>query len=99
MEQMQNPFEKISQELSDIKSLLAKLTNGKPTQTKEPVFIGIDQASEIVGLAKATVYKLIHTRKIPYYKTGKRVFFKSAELMTWIESGQRKTRAQIAAEV
>jgi len=47
--------------------------------------LGIDAASELTGLSKNYLYKLIHLRKIPYYKPlGGRVFFKQEELESFI---------------
>jgi len=52
--------------------------------------LSIDEAAGITGLSKAYLYKLIHQRKIPFYKpTGGRVFFKQEELESFIFRGRR----------
>ena len=41
--------------------------------------LSIEEVSEITGYKKATIYKLIHERKIPFHKPahgGRKVFFK-----------------------
>lgn len=40
--------------------------------------LSIEEVSEITGYKKATIYKLIHERKIPFHKPahgGRKVFF------------------------
>ena len=47
--------------------------------------LSVDAVSEITGLAKNYIYKLIHQRKIPFYKPlGGRVFFKQEEIEGFI---------------
>ena len=44
--------------------------------------------SEITGYKKATIYKLIHERKIPFHKPahgGRKVFFKKVEIDQWLQ--------------
>lgn len=47
--------------------------------------IGINEACEILSLAKPTVYALVQANKIPYYQPGKMLKFKRTELMEWME--------------
>lgn len=72
----------------------------QPTEEKkrEPEFIGIDEACELLGKARATVYSLVSKRAVPSYKRGKRLYFKKDELLSWIESGRRKTDAELEIE-
>jgi hypothetical protein len=37
-------------------------------------------------------------REIPFYKKGKRVYFRKTELLEWIELGKRKTREELKLE-
>lgn len=59
---------------------------------------GIELAIEITGLAKPTIYGLVHQRKIPHSKQNKRLYFSRRELLEWISAGRRKTQAEIATE-
>ena len=43
--------------------------------------LGINEACEILSLAKPTVYALVQANKIPYYQPGKMLKFKRTELM------------------
>ena len=43
--------------------------------------LGMKEASEYLKISKATMYNLTMGRQIPYYKMGRRNFFKKEELM------------------
>ena len=51
--------------------------------------IGINEACEILSLAKPTVYALVQANKIPYYQPGKMLKFKRTELMEWMEKSRK----------
>ena len=47
--------------------------------------LSVDAAVELTGWSKNYIYKLVHLRKIPFYKPlGGRVFFKQDELERFI---------------
>lgn len=58
----------------------------------------IDLAIEITGLAKPTIYGLVHGRSIPHSKSGRKLYFSRQELTEWLKQGKRKTQAEIADE-
>jgi excisionase family DNA binding protein len=59
---------------------------------------GMDLAVEVTGLKKPTLYALVARREIPHMKRGKRLYFKRAELLEWIQEGRKKTAKEIEAE-
>lgn len=65
---MENPFEIILEKLNNIEKATEKL-NTVPKSEED--FMNVDQVSSFIGLAKPTVYVLIHERKIPHFKAGK----------------------------
>lgn len=80
-------------EVAEIKLLVEKT---KPTENNSKrVPIGIDEACNIIGKAKPTVYALVRKRLIPCYKNGKKLYFFEDELLAWIESGRKKTVQEI----
>ena len=89
---MENPFEIILEKLNSIEKAIEKL-NTLPQSEED--FMNIDQVSSFVGLAKPTVYGLIHKQKIPYFKVGKRLYFKKSDLVNWITSAKVKTKKEI----
>jgi excisionase family DNA binding protein len=65
---------------------------GDSTQTDTPSSksvhkqtLDIKEASAILGLSKATLYKLVCLRSIPYYKIGSRLLFSEQKLQSWME--------------
>jgi predicted DNA-binding transcriptional regulator AlpA len=56
---------------------------------------GVELAMKITGKAKPTIYSLCSERKIPHSKRGKQLYFSKRELLEWINSGKRKTVAEI----
>lgn len=60
-----------------------------PIQAKE--LLTIEEASIFLNLAKPTIYSLTSRRELPFFKTGKKLYFKRSELLSWIEKGKQKT--------
>jgi len=57
----------------------------------------IQQAAEILKLSVPTIYGLVSRTEIPHAKKGKRLYFSKLELLEWVQSGRKKTNAEIAA--
>lgn len=74
-------------ELAEIKSLVAK--EQAPVVPQKRVSIGIEDACQIIGKAKPTVYALVRKRMIPCYKNGKKLYFFEDELLEWIAKGKK----------
>ena len=47
--------------------------------------LNVNQAARFLGLKKGTVYNMISRKAIPYYKIGRRVLFRQAELEAWFK--------------
>ncbi len=58
----------------------------------------IQQAGELINLRVPTIYGLVSRSEIPYSKPGKRLYFSKKELLAWVQSGRKKTNAEIQAE-
>jgi excisionase family DNA binding protein len=67
-------------------------------ETNENEFLTIIQASELLNLAKPTIYGLTHQSKIPFIKKGKKLYFKKSDLFEWLNAGRRLTRSEIEQE-
>lgn len=55
---------------------------------------GIDEFCRITGYSKSTAYKLIHERKVPFYKPdhgGRRIHFKRKEVEEWLTATRAAT--------
>lgn len=58
----------------------------------------IQQAGEILNLSVPTIYGLVSRAEIPVSKRGKRLYFSKQELLDWVKSGRKKTKAEIENE-
>jgi len=61
----------------------------------EEDFMNIDQLASFLGLAKPTVYGLIHKQKIPYFKASSRLYFIKSEIVNSITSLRVKTKQEL----
>jgi len=84
-------------EVAEIKLLVENRKN--PTVPPKRIPIGINDACQIIGKAKPTVYALVRKRLLPCYKNGKKLYFFEDELLEWISKGKKKTLFEIEAEV
>lgn len=48
--------------------------------------------------AAPTVYGWVRNNLIPYYKVGKKLFFKKGEIDAWLDAGRNKTDEELASE-
>jgi excisionase family DNA binding protein len=83
--------------LDNIEQLLKMRPKASPPP--DDGFLSIDEASNMLNLAKATIYGLVSANRIPYMKQGKKLYFSKATLMQWIYAGSNKTQQEFIAEV
>jgi excisionase family DNA binding protein len=85
--------------LITIEESLKELRIHKTAREKQteslPEFLNITQASEYLHIAKPTIYGLTSSRKIPHFKTGKRIYFKRNELNIYITKNRVATKEEI----
>lgn len=79
---------KVNQLTEDLGSLSSKLSE-KPVEKEPEPFIGIDEACELLHLAKPTIYKMAQKGLIPHYKPTNELLFRRSELVRWVEDSQR----------
>lgn len=87
----------LANEIAEIKSIVEQ--KQVPTISTKKIPIDISEACKIIGKAKPTIYTLVRERKIPCYKSGKKLYFFEDELLDWISKGRKKTLQEIEAEV
>jgi excisionase family DNA binding protein len=78
---MTNPFSEIAETLAEIQRRIDHLAT---TDQRQPEFINIDQACQLLNLSKSTVYKRTMNNELPFYKNGKKLLFKRSELIAFI---------------
>jgi excisionase family DNA binding protein len=99
---MENPFEIIVQRLDAIERLLIEIKTGTridnaPTR-KDNELMNVQQVADYLTLAVQTIYGLVHNMEIPYFKRGKRLYFRRTEIDDWISQAKRKTKAELQQE-
>lgn len=56
-----------------------------------PIFdnriLRVEQVADMLQFSKWHIYRLVNQNKIPFYKKGKTLFFKSEEIVEWINEG------------
>ena len=50
--------------------------------------LSVQEMQDEFGITRHSLYKLTSNQKIPYYKKGRRLFFKRGEVIAWIEDGR-----------
>lgn len=98
---MENPFEVILQKLHSIESLLIQQNRKNLSSTEAELqkdILTISEASEYLSISASAIYKMTSKLTIPFYKVGKKVYFKRTELLEWIEKHRVKTREDIEKE-
>ena len=60
----------------------------------------LDETAKYLGMSKGYLYKLTHTRMIPFYKPlGKMCYFKREELEEWLQSNRIPTLNEMSVQV
>lgn len=73
-------------------SLLHNLMETDFTQQSSiPIFLSPDQLAKLLKLSKATIYRLIEKRALPFYKIGGSLRFKQNEIMEYVEKCRIKS--------
>ncbi|MET4141464.1 helix-turn-helix domain-containing protein [Pedobacter sp. UYP1] len=96
---MKYTFEELPQAISalhnkvdNIKYLLLESQKVPPPYAD---LLTIKQAAEFLSLSVPTLYTKVSRKEIPVNKRGKRLYFSTAELSTWIKSGRKNTQEEI----
>lgn len=68
-----------------------------PTQPVKEI-LTIEETSDLLNLAKQTLYGMTSRNEIPFLKKSRKVYFLHSDLEKWILEGRRKTKDEIAAD-
>lgn len=64
-----------------------------PEASKE--MLSIDEACTFLNLAKQTLYGFTSKNLIPYFKKGKKLYFRKTDLNKWLMEGKQATKEEI----
>lgn len=90
--------EALSRVLDRLGSIEQLLSNQQQQPQEQDQLLTIQEAGKLLNLSVATIYGLVSRSAIPHSKKGKRLYFSKQELLAWVQSGRRKTTAEIQAE-
>ena len=60
-------------------------------------FLNVKEVATYLALKASTVYSLVEEKKIPHYRIGRQIRFKSSEIDQWMEK-QREEVVDVKAE-
>lgn len=95
----QEDLEFIKASLLEMGLLLKRIAGNNPqSSTNSSSYLTVQEASDLLCIAKPTLYTRVSRQEIPHFKQGKRLLFKRSELVDLIERSKRKTYQEILEE-
>ena len=94
-EQLPQAVTVLTQEVQELKEIILQNTK-QPEQPETPIYL--EEAAELLGIEKPTLYSKVSRREVPFHKRGNRLYFFKSELLDYIKEGRKKTTAEIEAE-
>ena len=92
----------ISLELLEKSELQAEIIKevGRVNLLNKKKVMRLEDVAECLGLSKATIYKMVHLKQIPYYKSqgGKLTYFDREDIEKWALSQRVASVEEIQAE-
>ena len=52
----------------------------------EKLALSVDEAAQLIGVSKPTMYNIIHTPNFPCFKVGTRTLISRTKLAEWVEN-------------
>ena len=98
LEKLPQAISLLTEEVSEIKSLLLQQANAKPSDTD--CWFNLNELCEYLPdrPSKQTVYDWVHSRNIPVHKGPKKLRFLKSEIDAWLNQGRKKTHAELQEE-
>lgn len=71
------------------------ITSKKASAPDAKEILNVNEAAELTGLARQTLYGMTSQRTIPFFKRGKRILFKRSELEQWLLENRKETLEEL----
>ncbi|MEZ4885231.1 MAG: helix-turn-helix domain-containing protein [Chitinophagales bacterium] len=83
-----------------LKSIKTALLQHKPLETAISIkhILNANEAARFLQISKHTLYRMTSNNEVPFFKRGKKLYFKRSELLKWIEAGKQKTVEEVLAD-
>ena len=72
----------------EVKQAVSQVEPSRPAPNE---FLTVEEAGQLLSYSQAGIYGLISKRELPFYKKGKRVYFKRSEIEKWVEDGRQES--------
>jgi excisionase family DNA binding protein len=96
-ENLPNAVVTLSKQVQELRQIVISQSQ-KPSGNSLKDFLNIQEAGELLNLAKATIYTKVSKGELPVMKRGKKLYFSKAELISFIEQGRKTTNEEREAE-
>lgn len=96
-EQLPTAINQLFNKLETIEELLQQQHPVTATPPKDEL-LNVQQTAEFLNLKVPTIYSKVSRSELPVMKKGNRLYFSQKELSNYLQSGRRKTNAEIAAD-
>jgi predicted DNA-binding transcriptional regulator AlpA len=63
----------------------------RPTPTNVNEHFDVKGVADFLGMKSSGIYGLVHKRKIPHIKKGKRLYFFKSQISEWLRNGEVDT--------
>lgn len=78
---------------------LKEVLNGEILSKNKKSFIGFKEACNFLGISASCLYKYRMNNIVPYYKTGKKLYFKIEELEDWLVKRKVKSNDELINQI
>lgn len=97
---MGKSIESLESKIADMQVLLSELIArlSEKDNSGEEIFWDMDDCARCLKRSPSTIYKLTSQNQIPHMKNGKRLLFKKAEILAWVEKGRQQTVDHLISE-
>jgi excisionase family DNA binding protein len=83
----------INHDLTLLLQRIEEQMNANNLASKE--IFSVNEAAEFLGLKTSYLYQLTSKRLIPFYRPGRKLYFKKSDLIDWISSHRQSTVAEV----
>lgn len=89
-------FQQMSEKISKLEREVKQLAEVAVRESKEEdAILNVEQAMELLGLRKSTIYTKVNRAEIPHMKRGRRLYFSLNELKNYLREGKRLTDEEV----
>jgi excisionase family DNA binding protein len=89
--------EKLQQLIDKVNALIETNQPQQPTDTNE--LFTVESLADYLKATPQTVYRYVNAREIPFFKVGKFIRFRKAEIDVWLSGKAVKTAKEEAAQI